>query len=118
KNTLANVQAIAQQTLRTTKNASDFANRFGGRVQALARAHSMLTEQTWRNADLKELIIDQVLRETIDESRLSAHGPIVRLTPNMTLHLAMMLHELGTNSIKYGALSYAAGSIFSDLVLE
>jgi PAS domain S-box-containing protein len=111
KNTLANVQAIAQQTLRSTRDPSDFANRFGGRVQALARAHSMLTEQTWQSADLRELIYDQVLRGTIDESRLSVRGPIVRLSPNITLHLAMMLHELGTNSIKYGALSCSAGSI-------
>ena len=111
KNTLANVQAIAQQTLRSTRDPSDFANRFGGRVQALARAHSMLTEETWQSADLRELIYDQVLRGTIDESRLSARGPVVRLSPHMTLHLAMMLHELGTNSIKYGALSGAAGSI-------
>jgi PAS domain S-box-containing protein len=111
KNTLANVQAVAQQTLRSTRDPSDFANRFGGRVQALARAHSMLTEETWQSADLRELIYDQVLRGTIEESRLSARGPIVRLSPNMTLHLAMMLHELGTNSIKYGALSGSAGSI-------
>jgi two-component sensor histidine kinase len=111
KNTLANVQAVAQQTLRSTRDPSDFANRFGGRVQALARAHSMLTEETWQSADLRELIYDQVLRGTIDERRLSARGPIVRLSPNITLHLAMMLHELGTNSIKYGALSGSAGSI-------
>ena len=111
KNTLANVQAIAQQTLRSTREPSDFANRFGGRVQALARAHSMLTEETWQSADLRDLIYDQVLHGTIDESRLSARGPVVRLSPNMTLHLAMMLHELGTNSIKYGALSGPAGSI-------
>jgi PAS domain S-box-containing protein len=111
KNTLANVQAVAQQTLRSTRDPSDFANRFGGRVQALARAHSMLTQETWQSADLRELIYDQVLRGTIDESRLSARGPIVRLSPNMTLHLAMMLHELGTNSIKYGALSGSAGSV-------
>jgi len=71
----------------------------------------MLTEETWQSADLRELIYDQVLRGTIDERRLSARGPIVRLSPNITLHLAMMLHELGTNSIKYGALSGSAGSI-------
>jgi two-component sensor histidine kinase len=72
KNALANVQAVAQQTLRSTRDPADFANRFGGRVQALARAHSMLTEETWQSADLRELIYDQVLRGTIDERRLSA----------------------------------------------
>jgi CheY-like chemotaxis protein len=71
----------------------------------------MLTEATWQSADLRELIRDQLLRGTVDERRLRAWGPVVRLAPQMTLHVAMMLHELGTNSIKYGALSSPAGSI-------
>ena len=109
KNTLANVQAIAQQTLRRTSDPADFANRFSGRVQALARAHSMLTEATWQSADLRELIRDQLLRGSVDDKRLTAQGPVVRLNPQTTLHVAMMLHELGTNSIKYGSLSSPAG---------
>ena len=109
KNTLANVQAIAQQTLRRTSDPADFANRFSGRVQALARAHSMLTEATWQSADLRELIRDQLLRGSVDDKRLTAQGPVVRLNPQTTLHVAMMPHELGTNSTKYGSLSSPAG---------
>ncbi|HUI14062.1 MAG TPA: ATP-binding protein [Xanthobacteraceae bacterium] len=109
KNTLAIVQAIAQQTVRSAKDPADFASRFSGRIQSLARVHSLLTDSTWRGADLQELIRDQLLRGPVDETRLTAWGPAVHLEPQMAVHLAVMLHELGTNSVKYGALSAAKG---------
>ena len=75
----------------------------------MARVHSLLTDSTWQGADLRELIRDQLLRGSMDEGRLTAWGPAVRLEPQMAVHLAVMLHELGTNSVKYGALSAAKG---------
>ena len=69
----------------------------------------MLTEATWQSADLRELIRDQLLHGSVDDKRLTAQGPVVRLNPQTTLHLAMMLHELGTNSTKYGSLSSPSG---------
>ncbi len=111
KNTLASVQAIAQQTLRNTKDLADFAPRFAGRIQSLARAHSLLTDATWQGADLRELIKDQLSQWAANESKLRAWGPGVLLGPQLTLHLALMLHELGTNSAKYGALSAAQGTV-------
>ena len=109
KNTLASVQAIAQQTMRSTKEPDEFTRRFFGRIQSLARVHALLTDSTWRGADLRELIRDQLLHGPVDEARLTAWGPAVHLQPQMALHLAVMLHELGTNSMKYGALSRPKG---------
>jgi two-component sensor histidine kinase/CheY-like chemotaxis protein len=109
KNTLASVQAIAQQTMRVTNEPGEFARRFSGRIQSLARVHALLTESTWQGADLRELVRDQLLHGPVDETRLTAWGPVVHLQPQMALHLAVMLHELGTNSIKYGALSAPKG---------
>jgi PAS domain S-box-containing protein len=109
KNTLASVQAIAQQTMRTTKEPDQFALRFSGRVQSLARVHALLTESTWQGAELRELIRDQLLHGPVDETRLTAWGPTIHLEPQMAMHLAVMLHELGTNSVKYGALSVPKG---------
>jgi two-component sensor histidine kinase len=60
KNTLASVQAIAQQTLLTTEDPTDFATRFAGRIQSLASAHSLLVDATWHGADLRMLIGDQL----------------------------------------------------------
>ncbi|MBM3547090.1 MAG: PAS domain S-box protein [Alphaproteobacteria bacterium] len=109
KNTLASVQAIVQQTLRSTKDPADFAARLSGRIQSMARVHSLLTESTWAGADLRELIRDQLLQGPVDETKLTAWGPAVQLAAQTTLHLALMLHELGTNSIKHGALSATGG---------
>ena len=109
KNTLATVQAIAQQTLRTTRDPADFAVRFSGRIQSLARVHAMLTDTTWQGADLRALIHDQLLQGPVDETRVTAWGPAIQLSPETTLHVALMLHELGTNSAKYGSLSAATG---------
>ncbi|HLH97865.1 MAG TPA: response regulator [Xanthobacteraceae bacterium] len=109
KNTLANVQAVAQQTMRSTKDPEEFVRRFSGRIQSLARVHALLTETTWEGADLRELIRDQLLHGAVDEARLTAWGPAVQLRPQMAVHLAVMLHELGTNSVKYGALSAPRG---------
>lgn len=111
KNTLASVQAIAQQTLRNTRDPADFAARFSGRIQALARVHSMLTDTTWQGADLGALVADQLMQGPVDETRLTVHGPAIRLEPQSALHIALMIHELGTNSVKYGALSSVRGRV-------
>jgi PAS domain S-box-containing protein len=118
KNTLATVQAIATQTLRHSKNPAGFADNFSGRIQALARAHSLLSEATWQGAKLAELIQDQLRLGTIDEARLTASGPEVRLPPQLALHVALILHELGTNANKYGALSAATGRIAVNWTVE
>src|SRR5262249_2411702 len=116
KNTLASVQAIAQQTMRGTRDPEEFARRFSGRIQSLARVHALLTEATWQGADLRELIRDQLPPGPVHETRLTAGGPAVHVPPQMAVHLAVMLHELGTNSIKYGALSAPKGWVTSGCV--
>lgn len=105
KNTLAIVQAIAQRTSARTREPAEFAKSFGGRIQSLARVHTLLSDASWQGTDLRELIRDQLMAGSVDESRFTAWGPAVRLEPQMALHLALMLHELATNSSKYGALS-------------
>jgi len=111
KNTLASVQAIVQHTLRTTKNPDDFAASFTGRIQAMSRVHSLLSSGSWKGADLRDVIRDQLLMGPVDETRFTAWGPPVHLEPQAAQHLALMLHELGTNSIKYGALSRVDGYV-------
>ena len=119
KNTLASVQAIAQHTLRSTRDdPAEFASKFAGRVQSLARAHSLLTSTVWKGADLRDLIRDQLELCPIDQSRLTAAGPAIHMSPQMVQHVALMLHELGTNSAKHGALSTAQGSVTIDWAVE
>ncbi|WP_322994183.1 response regulator [Castellaniella sp.] len=118
KNTLANVQAIMRQTMKTSTEMGDFGDRFSGRLQALARAHSILSDVTWSSASLDELIDDQIKAGTLDQDSLSRNGPRVGLSPENTLRLALVLHELGTNAAKYGALSSTGGRIHLRWILE
>jgi CheY-like chemotaxis protein len=73
--------------------------------------HSLLTNTGWQGADLRDTIRDQVLFGEVEGKRVTAWGPPVWLEPQMALHVALMLHELSTNSVKYGALSKAEGNV-------
>ena len=114
KNTLANVQSIARQSLRQSGSLAQFEQSFTGRLQALARAHSILSDATWASAPLDQLIDDQINSGTLDADRLHRSGPPVELAPETMLRLALTLHELGTNAAKYGALSVPAGEVHVD----
>jgi len=118
KNTLATVQAIAHQTLRHTRAPADFAPRFSSRIEALARVHGLLTEESWRGTSLRLLLREQLLQGPVDESRLEMSGPEIDLDPQVTLHLGLMLHELGTNCVKYGACSTPRGTVKITWMLE
>jgi PAS domain S-box-containing protein len=111
KNTLATVQAIAHQTLRRARSPVDFVSSFSGRVQALARAHTLLTQSTWLGADVMDMVRDQLLLGSEADDRITCEGPSLMLEPQVSLHLAMVLHELGTNARKYGALSVPTGRL-------
>ncbi|WP_062763444.1 response regulator [Falsirhodobacter sp. alg1] len=111
KNTLANVQAIARQTARHTTDPAHFIETFNGRLSALAKAHSILSSETWSGADLTDLIAEEIRMGALPEDRVSREGPMVRLAPAHALQLALTLHELTTNAVKYGALSVPTGHI-------
>ncbi|WP_271597826.1 response regulator [Bradyrhizobium sp. CCBAU 45384] len=109
KNMLAVVQAIAQQTLRRAKDPAEFAASFGGRIQSLSSMHGLLSQSGWQHAELLDILRDQLAAH--EASRVVVAGPPVQLEPQVALHVALMLHELGTNSVKYGALSKAEGGV-------
>ena len=106
KNTLSAVQSIAMQSFRGESRAAE---QFEGRLLALAKAHDVLTRETWQGAGLQQLI-DEICGNSC-RSRLGARGPIVRLPPRTALALAMSLHELCANAASHGALSVPSGSI-------
>jgi PAS domain S-box-containing protein len=112
KNMLATVQAIATQTLHSANTPEDFVDDFSGRLQALARAHSLLSNSTWQGAMLRELVQEQLRLGTLDEARLEASGPDICLEPQLALHVGLILHELATNANKYGALTVPDGRLF------
>jgi PAS domain S-box-containing protein len=111
KNTLAIVRAIATQSLARAKSPAEFTASFGGRVEAVAHAHDLLTQAKLQGADLAELARDQVLLGATDTRRFTFSGPQVRLDTQPAVHLALVLHELGTNARKHGALSVPGGRL-------
>jgi PAS domain S-box-containing protein len=111
KNTLATVQAIANQSLVRAKSPPDFVSSFTGRIQALAKAHTLLTRSKMQGADVMELVSEQVLIGAPNDNRISYSGPLLILDAQAAVHLALVLHELATNARKHGALSVPTGRL-------
>ena len=111
KNMLATVQAIATQTLRHCEKPDEFVASFSGRIQSMSRVHSQLSDNDWQGTQLSAIVSDQIKLGPADEFRISASGPDVLLDANVVPTIAMMIHELATNSLKYGALSKPEGTV-------
>jgi PAS domain S-box-containing protein len=111
KNTLVTVQAMAEQTLRKSRDPAHFVESFRGRLQALSRAHDLLMRTTWTDIDLGSLIREQLLISLGQNGPITCSGPDMQLKPREAIHLGLVLHELGTNARKYGALKVPEGKL-------
>lgn len=112
KNTLAIVQSLATQSFRDPKSFADARLVFEGRLQALAVAHDLLTERSWQPAELSVTVrgtVAAAVGSAIDRVRID--GPSVLLVPHASVSMALAMHELATNAVKYGALSSVSGEI-------
>jgi signal transduction histidine kinase/DNA-binding response OmpR family regulator len=112
KNTLATIQSIAMQTLRNAENTDQARRHFEGRLMALSSVHNILTREQWEGASLPSVIADSIAPFRCEEpERFETEGPDVSIPAKYALALAMALHELCTNAVKYGALSNEKGHI-------
>lgn len=110
KNSLAMIQAIASQTFRTATSLEAANETFNARLAALARAHDLLVSGNWSNATLRD-VVSSVIGIQGEPRRFAISGPEVAVGPKPALALALILHELGTNAVKYGALSNQGGRV-------
>ena len=113
KNTLATVQAILGSTARSSLSIEDFHEAFAGRIVALGKTHSMLTDNEHQLVSVAELLRLE-LQPYDDGQRIQLHGPDVKLPVHLAVPVGMGFHELTTNAAKYGALSEPGGTLSVD----
>lgn len=111
KNTLAIVQSIAAQTARNSLTVAQFSDSFNGRLQALSSAHNALTDAHWVGAGLRNLVESQLAVTVGDRHNFDIAGEDLFLSPQIALQFTLVLHELATNALKFGAWSRPEGRV-------
>jgi two-component sensor histidine kinase/CheY-like chemotaxis protein len=110
KNLLSVVTAIAQQT--AASSPKEFVKKFSSRVQALAVNHDLLVKSQWRSIDASELIGGQLAHfGDLLGKRIVFEGPTIQISAAAAQSIGLVVHELSTNTVKYGALSGEQGRI-------
>jgi PAS domain S-box-containing protein len=110
KNILARVAVVAMSTSQRSNSMQEFVKALDGRIRSMADAHELLSRSRWQGANLADLISLQLAPYTSNTNTTIA-GPDITLTAETTQALAMVLQELVTNTLKYGALSNSDGRL-------
>lgn len=110
KNALALVQSILRLT--RAEHLPQYITSVEGRIRALSRAHTVLSQSRWQGADLRGMAEEELAPYRTDSpNRITVEGPHVMLQPAAAQTLALALHELATNAAKYGAFSTIGGKL-------
>jgi PAS domain S-box-containing protein len=110
KNILGNVSAIARLSSNRARSVDELVESLDGRIQAISRAHGLLRRGAWESANLAELA-DEALSPFRSSGNIELASEPVRVVPELAQSLALILHELATNAVKYGALSTPRGKV-------
>ncbi|HEX8509401.1 MAG TPA: PAS domain S-box protein [Propionibacteriaceae bacterium] len=114
RNLLGVVQALAQQTIKKSASLEAFRDGFEERLRALSRVQSMLAELDFGDVSLRALIEAELVAHgdgATHTDKIQTHGPDVVLAPTAAQALALGIHELATNAMKYGALAQPSGKL-------
>ena len=108
------MQSIAAQTMRRSASLEAFYQQFSHRLQALARAHDLLSAGNWHQARLREVVAEPLRPYEIAPGRLRLEGEDLKLKAGAALTLSLVVHELTTNAAKHGALSTPSGRLSAE----
>ncbi|NTF10688.1 PAS domain S-box protein [Agrobacterium rubi] len=112
KNQLAMVQSIVTQSFRNTTDLKAIRDTIVQRLGVLAQAHNLVVAGLTQKTDIRSVVEETVrLHEGQDVRRFEISGPVIEIGPRPALSLALMVHELATNAVKYGALSAHGGRV-------
>ena len=112
RNTLATTRMIARRSSELSESLEDYAAHLDGRLAALARVQNLIVQNTSAGVDLGQLVTDELASaRAYQDGRARVEGPEVRLHLRAAEPLALALHELATNAIKFGALSAPSGRL-------
>lgn len=112
RNILNLIRGLVSQSKESASTIDDFAEIVGSRIHALARAHDQVTHKDWTPSSLYDLIrteSDAYASQSAD--RVVIEGPDALIAPSAFTTLALVIHEMMTNSCKYGALSDSTGQV-------
>lgn len=109
KNTLATIQAISWQTLRSARDLPSAREALDRRIHSMAQAHDLLTSRAWTGANLTD-VVKRAL-DAFTPAQVEIAGISLDVSSKHALALSLALHELATNATKYGALSRPEGHV-------
>ena len=111
RNMLQVVMGLTRQTLREDRPPEEFGKLLTGRMLSLSRSYQIIAEEDWGDVMLQDLVKQQLDPHLSEPERASVAGPEMIVSPAGAVALGLVLHELATNAVKYGALSDAAGKV-------
>jgi len=108
RNLLTVIQALISNTVKDAKTVAEAGYILSGRVKSLSSAYALLADAAWEGASLTKILNAQPI---LDTKRVTVEGCEITVPPRAAQQFAMIVHELATNALKYGALSSPDGRI-------
>ncbi|MBE9607062.1 PAS domain-containing protein [Acetobacteraceae bacterium H6797] len=111
RNVMAIVRSIIRRSAQTADGLDDYVSQLSGRIATLARVQALLTHAGNRGVQMERMIRDELAAQSQHEGQYELSGPDILLSPKISEVLTLVIHELTTNALKYGALSVPEGRV-------
>ena len=111
RNILAMIRSVTVRSAETAESVEDYCQHLEGRIGTMARTQSLLTRHVGSGVDLQNMILDELDAQAAPHTRFLVTGPDVMLPAKAAEVLALAVHELATNAVKYGAFDKKGGSV-------